>query len=39
VVCVEFVEVNPLLDLKGNVMAETAFEILDDVTKTISKSL
>ena len=35
VVCVEFVEVNPLLDLKGNVMAETAFEVLDDVTKTI----
>ncbi|MFN0729822.1 arginase [Polaribacter gochangensis] len=39
VVCVEFVEVNPLLDLKGNVMAETAFEILDDITKTIKKSL
>lgn len=39
VVCVEFVEVNPLLDLKGNVMAETAFEILDDVTKTIQKTL
>ena len=39
VVCVEFVEVNPLLDLKGNVMAETAFEILDDVTKKIQNSL
>jgi arginase len=39
VVCVEFVEVNPLLDLKGNVMAETAFEVLDDVTKTIKKML
>lgn len=39
VVCVEFVEVNPLLDLKGNVMAETAFEILDDITKTIKDSL
>ena len=39
VVCVEFVEVNPLLDLKGNVMAETAFEVLDDVTKTIKESL
>lgn len=38
VVCVEFVEVNPLLDLKGNVMAETAFEILDEITKTIKKS-
>lgn len=39
VACVEFVEVNPLLDLKGNVMAETAFEVLDDVTKTIEGSL
>lgn len=39
VACVEFVEVNPLLDLKGNVMAETAFEILDDVTKTINSTL
>ncbi|NVK53041.1 MAG: arginase [Flavobacteriaceae bacterium] len=39
VVCVEFVEVNPLLDLKGNVMAETAFEVLDNVTKTIRKTL
>ena len=39
VACVEFVEVNPLLDLKGNVMAETAFEVLDDVTKTIKESL
>jgi len=35
VVCLEFVEVNPLLDLKGNKMAETAFEILDEVTKTL----
>ncbi len=34
VVCFEIVEVNPLLDLKGNVMAETAFEVLDHVTKT-----
>lgn len=39
VVCLELVEVNPLLDLKGNVMAETAFDVLDDVTKTIKKSL
>lgn len=30
VVCVEFTEVNPLLDTKGNVMAETAFDILND---------
>ena len=29
VVCVEFAEVNPLLDNKGNVMAETAFDILN----------
>ncbi|MGB5274019.1 MAG: arginase [Flavobacteriaceae bacterium] len=28
VVCVEFTEVNPLLDNKGNIMAETAFDIL-----------
>ena len=36
VVCIEFVEVNPLLDFKGNKMAETAFEILDKVTETIN---
>jgi len=35
VVCLEFVEINPLLDLKGNKMAETAFYILDEVTKTL----
>ncbi len=29
VVSIEFVEVNPLLDNKGNKMAETAFEVLD----------
>lgn len=29
VICAEFTEVNPLLDNKGNVMAETAFDILD----------
>ncbi|MEO0469658.1 MAG: arginase [Bacteroidota bacterium] len=28
VICVEFVEINPLLDLRGNKMAETAFEVL-----------
>lgn len=33
--CLEFVEVNPLLDTKGNKMAETAFEVLDDVTRTL----
>jgi len=35
VASVEFVEVNPLLDFKGNKMAETAFEVLDAVSKTI----
>lgn len=39
VVSVEFVEVNPLLDFKGNKMAETAFEVLDAVTKTIKSHL
>lgn len=38
VACLEFVEVNPLLDNKGNVMAKTAFEVLDAVTKTIQKT-
>ncbi|WP_407267416.1 arginase [Tenacibaculum maritimum] len=37
VVCVEFVEVNPLLDLKGNKMAETAFDILEEVTEKIKE--
>ncbi len=31
IACLEFVEVNPLLDNKGNKMAETAFEVLDAV--------
>ncbi|PHS68016.1 MAG: arginase [Flavobacterium sp.] len=35
VASIEFVEVNPLLDLKGNKMAETAFEVLDAVTKKL----
>jgi arginase len=35
VVCLEVVEVNPLLDTKGNKMAETAFEVLEKVTETI----
>ena len=33
--CLEIVEVNPLLDKKGNKMAETAFEILNAVTPHI----
>lgn len=36
VCCFEIVEVNPLLDTKGNKMAETAFEVLDAVTARIS---
>jgi arginase len=36
VVCLEFAEVNPLLDTKGNKMAETAFEVLDNVTDVLS---
>lgn len=39
VVCLEFVEVNPLLDTKGNEMAETAFDILNAVAKTINKCI
>ncbi len=31
VACLEFVEINPLLDLKGNKMAETSFEVLDSI--------
>jgi len=38
VACVEVVEVNPCLDNKGNVMAETAFDVLQDFTKTIEKT-
>lgn len=32
VVCMEVVEINPLLDNKGNKMAETAFEVIEKVT-------
>lgn len=39
VIALEFVEVNPLLDFKGNKMAETAFEVLDAITPSILKSL
>jgi arginase len=35
VVCFEIVEINPLLDTRGNKMAETAFDILDRVTGII----
>jgi arginase len=35
VVCFEVVEVNPLLDTKGNKMAETAFQVLEAITATL----
>jgi arginase len=35
VVCLEVVEVNPLLDSKGNSMAETAFDIIQNTTNDI----
>ena len=38
VVCIEFVEINPLLDTKGNKMAETAFEVLDAITSQLIMS-
>ena len=33
VICLEMCEINPLLDNKGNKMAETAFDILDAILK------
>ncbi len=35
VVCLELTEVNPLLDTKGNKMAETAFDVLHRVTNNL----
>jgi arginase len=35
VCCIEFTEINPLLDNKGNKMAETAFQVLDHITNHI----
>jgi arginase len=35
VCCIEFTEINPLLDNKGNKMAETAFQVLDHITTSI----
>ena len=37
VACLELVEVNPLLDFKGNKMAETAFDVLNEVSSTLKK--
>lgn len=36
--CLEFTEVNPLLDEKGNAMAEAAFRILEQVVKSMKKA-
>lgn len=33
--CIEFTEINPLLDNKGNKMAETAFQVLDQISLNI----
>jgi arginase len=33
--CIEFTEINPLLDNKGNKMAETAFQVLDHIAARI----
>jgi arginase len=35
VVCLEVVEINPLLDTKGNKMAETAFDIIDQLRPSL----
>lgn len=35
--CIEFVEINPCLDDKINKMAETAYDILKDVTSVLEK--
>ena len=35
VCCIEFTEINPLLDNKGNKMAETAFQVLDHISQHI----
>ena len=32
VTCLELAEINPLLDNKGNLMAETAFQLLDTIS-------
>ena len=35
--CIEFAEINPLLDNKGNRMAETAFQVLSHISKLIEQ--
>jgi len=36
VVCMEWTEVNPLLDTKGNRMAETAFRVLREIADAVA---
>jgi arginase len=36
VVCLEITEINPLLDNKGNKMAETAFQILSNFEQQLT---
>jgi arginase len=36
-VCLELAEINPLLDNKGNLMAETAFQILDKISALVEE--
>jgi arginase len=36
VCCIEITEINPLLDNKGNKMAETAFQVLDHISHHIN---
>ena len=38
-ICFEIVEINPLLDNKGNVMAETSVRILDNVIRVIENTI
>ena len=35
--CIEFTEINPLLDNKGNKMAETAFQVLDHIATRLQR--
>jgi len=36
VCCIEFAEINPLLDNKGNKMAETAFQVLNQIVNRLN---
>ena len=37
VICLEVAEINPLLDNKGNMMAETAFDVLAKLERHITQ--